>query len=130
MNDLLLSATHFLDDAIDRHVRNTQGTRCGCGAITRFKQIKNGAPIYARLSSGVDAGLLCASNTFGLTISADVGLELSEDGQHPEEGTTGRCRAIDALLQHAEMGASLFDLVGDVGEVSQRPAQSVKSRDD
>jgi hypothetical protein len=121
-------AACFSDNAIDRHERNAQGSCCGCRALTRRNQIENGAPVDARFSACVDTGPFRACNALRVEISARVGFELREDRQHSEEGATCRCRGIDALLENAQMGASILDLVGDVGEVSQRPAEPIQSR--
>jgi len=38
-----------------------------------------------------------------------------------------RRRCVDALLEYAQVGAESFDLVSNVGEVTQGPAEAIKS---
>ena len=98
-----------------------RGDRAGAGSLR---------PADARLSACVNAGSLRPCDPFGLPLPPHVGFELREDGQHGEEGTAGRRAGIDALLDHLEVGAAEFDLVGDVRRSrSERPSRSRRVTD-
>ena len=120
----------FRDHAVDGHARDTQRPGRGGGSLTGGDEVQYTFPIDARLPSRVDARLLRLGNALGLAIPPDIGLELGEHGQHAEEGPASRCRCIDALLDHPEMGPGAIDLVRDVGEVPQGPAEPIQPRDD
>jgi len=52
----------------------------------------------------------------------------SKNRLHAIEGASCSCRRVDALLDDFEVGPCLLDLVGNIGEVSDRAPQPIQAR--
>jgi hypothetical protein len=74
------------------------------------------------LATSVDTLLLGPSNPLGLPFASYTGLELSEHGQHSEEGAACRSARIDALFYNSEMRSRAFYFVSYVRKIAQRSA--------
>ncbi len=121
---------HFFQDAIDRHPGDAELASNGCRPLSFIDHEPDLLTVNARLGACVDALTLGSRNALCLTLAPHVGLELGEHRQHAEEGTAGRSRCVDALLDNPQVSAYGVDLVCEVRQIPQRTAKSIEAGDD